>query len=181
MAERVTLREAVPEEYEELGRLTVDAYEEFAQRLGEDWAGYRDDLADVARRAAQGTQLLAEAGVRPLGTVTYYSPRSAADPEDWWRCPRDHAYLRALAVHPGVRDQSIGKALTLATIQRATADGAAGIALNTMSFMAAATALYEGLGFRRTGGEVMWGDHGMLSYVLAIDGPRPSTLLESQL
>jgi hypothetical protein len=59
--------------------------------------------------------------------------------------------------------------LTVACLERARADGADGIALNTVSLMTAATALYERLGFRQSGGNVDWGGRKLLSYELDID------------
>ena len=166
----LSIREAVPEDYEELSRLITDAYQEFAETLGDDWEGYRDDLADIARRAAQGSQLVAETEERPVGTVTYYPPREdEPTASEWWWWPKGFAYLRALGVDPATRGRGVGRALTIACIERARADGAAGIALNTLSFMPAATALYEGLGFRQTGGNVEWGGGKLLSYIQNID------------
>ena len=166
----LSIREAVPEDFEELSRLITDAYQEFAETLGDDWEGYRDDLADIARRAAQGSQLVAETEERPVGTVTYYPPREdEPTASEWWWWPKGFAYLRALGVDPATRGRGVGRALTIACIERARADGAAGIALNTLSFMPAATALYEGLGFRQTGGNVEWGGGKLLSYIQNID------------
>ena len=167
----LSIREAVPEDYEELSRLITDAYREFAQTLGDDWEGYRDELADIARRAAQGSQLVAETEERPVGTVTYYPPREdEPTASEWWWWPKGFAYLRALGVDPATRGRGVGRALTIACIERARADGAAGIALNTLSFMPAATALYEGLGFRETGDNVVeWGGGKLLSYIQNID------------
>ena len=167
----LSIREAVPEDYEELSRLITDAYQEFAETLGDDWEGYRDDLADIARRAAQGSQLVAETEERPVGTVTYYPPREdEPTASEWWWWPKGFAYLRALGVDPATRGRGVGRALTIACIERARADGAAGIALNTLSFMPAATALYEGLGFRETGDNVVeWGGGKLLSYIQNID------------
>jgi ribosomal protein S18 acetylase RimI-like enzyme len=165
----LSIREAVPEDYEELSRLIIAAYQEFAEVLGEDWEGYRDELADIARRATQGAQLVAETAGRLVGTVTYYPPQGDAAADEWWWWPKDFAYLRALGVDPETRGEGLGRALTLACVERARADGAAGIALNTVSAMSAATALYEGLGFRQTGGDVDWGGRKLLSYVLDID------------
>ena len=166
----LSIREAVPEDYEELSRLITDAYQEFAETLGDDWEGYRDDLADIARRAAQGSQLVAETEERPVGTVTYYPPREdEPTASEWWWWPKGFAYLRALGVDPATRGRGVGRALTIACIDRARADGAVGIALNTLSFMPAATALYEGLGFRQTGGNVEWGGRKLLSYIQNID------------
>jgi ribosomal protein S18 acetylase RimI-like enzyme len=164
----LTIREAVPEDHGELSRLIVAAYQEFADALGDDWAGYRDELADIARRAAQGTQLVAETAGRLVATVTYYPPRGEAAADEWWWWPVGFAYLRALGVDPAARGKGVGRALTLACVERARADGAAGIALNSVSVMTAATALYEGLGFRETGGAVEWGGRKLLSYVLAL-------------
>ena len=166
----LSIREAVPEDYEELSRLITDAYQEFAETLGDDWEGYRDDLADIAPRAAQGSQFVAETEGRPVGTVTYYPPREdEAAAGEWWWWPKGFAYLRALGVDPATRGRGVARALTIACIERARADGAAGIALNTLSFMPAATALYEGLGFRQTGGNVEWGGRKLLSYIQNID------------
>jgi ribosomal protein S18 acetylase RimI-like enzyme len=168
----VSIREAVPEDYEELARLMTAAYQEFAEILGEDWEGYRDDLADVARRATEGTQLVAETAGRMVGTVTYYPPQDQTHADEWSWWPKGFAYLRALGVHPEARGRGVGRALTVACLERARADGAAGVALNTVSLMTAATALYEGLGFRQSGGNVEWGGRKLLSYVLDIDHIR---------
>lgn len=166
----LTIREAPPEDYEELSRLITAAYQEFAESLGDEWEGYRDDLADIARRAAQGSQFVAETEGRPVGTVTYYPPREdEAAAGEWWWWPKDFAYLRALGVDPAARGGGVGRALTIACIERARADGAAGIALNTLSIMDAATALYEGLGFHQTGGDMEWGGGKLLSYIQNID------------
>ena len=104
-----------------------------------------------------------------VGTVTYYPPQgeTVADEWSWW--PKGYAYLRALGVHPQARGRGVGRALTVACVERARADGAVGIALNSVSIMPAATALYEGLGFRQAEGDAEWGDHKLLSYVLDID------------
>jgi ribosomal protein S18 acetylase RimI-like enzyme len=165
----LSIREAVPEDYEELARLITNAYREFAQILGDDWEDYRADLADIAGRAAQGSQLVAEIDGRPVGTVSYYPPRDEVVAGEWWTWPKGHAYLRALGVDPATRGRGVGRALTIACIDRARADGAAGIALDTLSFMPAATALYEGLGFRQTGGNGEWGGGKVLSYIQNID------------
>ena len=43
----LTVREARADEYEEVARLTVEAYEEYAASLSdESWEHYRSDLAD---------------------------------------------------------------------------------------------------------------------------------------
>ena len=68
----IEIREARPEEYEEAGRITADAYREFAtpgRRAG--WDDYLVRIADIAERAQRTTILVAvnDDGVI-LGTVT---------------------------------------------------------------------------------------------------------------
>ena len=146
----LTVREARADEYEEVARLTVEAYEEYAASLSEEgWEGYRSDLADVARRAANGQVLVAQDGDRLIGAVAYYPPFSRSRDADWWWWPDNYAYFRALAVLPAARMQGVGRALTLACVQRAREQGASGIALNTTSVMPVARAMYERLGFRQ--------------------------------
>jgi ribosomal protein S18 acetylase RimI-like enzyme len=175
----LSVREARPEEYEELARIIVAANEQYAASFGENWPGYQEDLSDIAGRAARGTVLVGEVDGNLGGTVTYYPPHGDTDAGDWW-WPADFAYLRALAVDPPARGRGLGRALTVAAIERATADGAAGIALHTSPVLAVAQRLYEQLGFRQTGRKAEWGGHTFLSYVLDLDRSVPSALLESE-
>lgn len=168
-----TVREAHPEEFSILSEITLEANQEYAGSFREEWEDYRVELADIAGRAATGTVLVAEVDGHPAGTVTYYPPlrHDGADaPHDfegwrWWA--RDVAYLRTLAVRPGDRGRGAGRALTLACIEMARRDGAAGIALNTTDLMTDARGLYERLGFQPVPSHSWsWGDHKLLAYIL---------------
>lgn len=146
------MRTARPDEYDAAGEVTVDAYREYAEAIGpEHWREYRADLANVARRAERGEILVAEIDGALVGAVSFYPPTfdaGLAAARDWW-WPADFAYLRALGVHPDARGRGVGRALTLACIDRARQAGAAGIALDTTSVMPVAQAMYEHLGFTR--------------------------------
>jgi ribosomal protein S18 acetylase RimI-like enzyme len=143
----VSIRKALPEEYDEVSALTVEAYEEYAAPMGDEWEHYRADLADVARRAERGDILVAESDGELVGAVSYYPAGRVSPQNDWW-WPEDFAYFRAIAVRPSQRGRGIGRALTLACIDRARAERAAGIALNTTSWMPVAQGMYERMGFR---------------------------------
>lgn len=161
------VREAGPDEYQAVGRLTVDAFAEISSALtDESWAGYRRDLADVAHRAARGSILVAEADGTLAGAVTYYPAMDRPAGETWWWWPESHAYLRALAVPPPARGKGIGRLLTLACIERARHEGASGIALNTSLLMPVAQGLYERMGFRQVADAGAWDGMRMLSYLL---------------
>lgn len=143
------IREAHPDEYAEVARITVAAYEEYAANLTpDDWTRYREDLSDVASRAALGPVLVAETTGRLVAAVSYYPLTVGERPSTpWW--PEDYAYVRALAVSPQARGQGVGRAVTQACIERARTDGANGIGLNTTSLMPVARAMYERMGFHK--------------------------------
>lgn len=179
------IRKARPDEFDAVAALTVAAYEEYAERIGEEhWADYRASLANVARRAARGAVLVAEAGGRLVGAVTYYPPiwdkGEAVDWDGgWW--PADYGYLRALAVLPDARGLGIGRSLTLACVERARAEGATGIALNTAHLMETARKLYERLGFCEIP-NTFWepsgnSDWDLLFYTMPFE--HPATILET--
>jgi len=177
------VRDATADEYPAVARLTVAAYAEYARDLGEErWGNYRDDLSEVARRAERGAIVVAVAGGRLVGAVSYYPPVRERTGEEsswvWW--PPGYGYVRALAVDPEARGRGIGRALTLACIERARQAGGDGVALNTVGMMKVAQRMYEGLGFRRvTGPEedpAVDDGWGLLSYQLdfAPTGAEPS-------
>ncbi|MFN2463408.1 MAG: GNAT family N-acetyltransferase [Candidatus Dormibacteria bacterium] len=140
----VLVREALPEEYSEAARVTVDAYRDYqAQMSPAAWAEYEADLADVPGRAVSAAILVAEAEGELVGAVSYF-PAGARDSS--WLAP-DWAYFRALGVAPTHRGLGVGRALTQACIDRARGEGAGGLGLHTTEAMPLARAMYERMGF----------------------------------
>jgi len=164
----LSIRVARPDDYGEVATVILSSYQEYQATMGELWDHYRADLADVAGRVARGVVLVAELEGRIAGTVTYYLPNDDGSREDWFWWPPNFAYLRALGVDPAVRGRGVGRALSLAVIDAARGASAAGVALNTVGFMAAAIALYEDLGFRRVAPDSAWEDYPLLSYTLEL-------------
>jgi ribosomal protein S18 acetylase RimI-like enzyme len=142
----VVVREALAEEYAEIGELTVVAYSIFPE-AAED-AGYVAELRDVGRRAAVCPIYVAletETG-RVLGGAMYVPGPGSRYAES--ERP-DEAGIRMLAVAPEAQGHGVGTALTRALIERARADGRARIALLSLTSMTTAHRLYERLGFHR--------------------------------
>jgi ribosomal protein S18 acetylase RimI-like enzyme len=137
------VREARPEEYDELGRITVEAY----RRAGETEDDYYPELLDVAARARHVPLLAAveEGSGRLLGTATFVPGPGPYHEGDFG----DVASMRMLAVAPAAQGRGVGRALVAECIARTRAGGRTGIALYTRPFMTAAHRLYESLGFRR--------------------------------
>lgn len=143
-----------PEEHEEAGRVTLEAYREFGV---DGWGDYRDRLADIAGRADRTTVLVAVEAGRILGSATLeledrVEGGRARDP-----LAPDEAHIRMLGVDPGARRRGVGRALVEACVERARAAGKRRITLHTTEEMRVAHRMYRSLGFQR-GPDAVWPD-----------------------
>ncbi|MFT5530733.1 MAG: GNAT superfamily N-acetyltransferase [Candidatus Poriferisodalaceae bacterium] len=138
------IRIARPDEYEQVGELTLAAYLPLFERpeLGR----YGAELKDVASRAERGHVVVAELDGRLVGALLYV---------DDYNVELDHIELtlenssgfRVLAVDPNVQGKGVGKQLVQWCINRSVADGRSALVLNTTDYMQAAQRLYVRLGF----------------------------------
>lgn len=137
----ITVRRATSEEFDEVGEITVRAYRQVHEQLGD----YELELRDVAERAASAEVLVADIDGRIAGTVTWVpGPGAYAEGPD-----RDAGWIRMLAVGPDFQRQGIGETLVRACLDRARRDRRSRILLHTTAAMRTAHRLYERLGFRR--------------------------------
>jgi ribosomal protein S18 acetylase RimI-like enzyme len=143
-----TIRTAEPEEYEELGEITAQAY------LGDGVLDFGADdpylprLRDVAGRAAAAEVLTAvDTDGTLLGGVTFVGSGGPwAD-----MAGEGETEFRMLAVARAGRRRGVGEALVRACLARAReTDGCVRIVLSTQSGMHAAHRIYERLGFVRS-------------------------------
>ena len=158
-----------PDELEEAGRVTADAYREFAR--GDDWDGYLERLADVAGRAGRTTVLVAVEDGRVLGTLTLELDRRVEEGEDHIegaRLPAHECHIRMLGVAPDARARGIGRALMEESIRLAREAGKTLMTLNTGPRMKAAQHMYESMGFRRDADWELREDFSLLSYALEL-------------
>ena len=157
------VREVRPEEYEEAGRVTRRAYEEFGN-----WGDYGERLADVAGRAGRTLVLVAVEDDRILGTTTLEvnhrieggRPRQPLRPEE--------AHIRMLGVAPDARSRGVGRALVEACIREARRHGKSVLTLHTAEEMTVARAMYEAMGFTRMEDEVYPDGFVLLGYRLPL-------------
>jgi ribosomal protein S18 acetylase RimI-like enzyme len=140
----VLVRVARPEEYAEIGALSVEAYRDNGQ-LDERYAGF---LLDVRARAEHGMVLVAvdEQTGAVLGGVTLVLPGSRFAE----LCGEGEAEFRALAVAPDAQRRGVGEALVRACLDRAGELGAHAVVICTRDIAVSAQQLYERLGFMRT-------------------------------
>jgi predicted N-acetyltransferase YhbS len=154
----IPTRSATPADYDSIGRVTVEAYQEFAPYVSSsDWEDARGRLLAVSDRAKEARLIVAEEAEDVVGAVAYFPPserRSEWVPEP---VPVGWAYIAALAVLPTHRRRGIGNRLAKECLDRAKRDAALGVGLVTSEIMVAATRLWESLSFERQEGFVQYG------------------------
>jgi predicted N-acetyltransferase YhbS len=142
----VRVREADRSEHEAIRAVIAAAYREYTSVLPQVlFDEYLANLLDLDARAEDGTMLVVERAGAIVGTVTFFED-AAGEGLSW---PSGWAGLRALAVDPAARGLGIGRMLMGACLDRARAAGATVLCLHTASFMAAAVAIYQAMGFER--------------------------------
>jgi len=135
------IRLALPSEYDDVGKLTVDAYEYDGLPLG----SYAMTLRDAADRAAKAELWVAADSSGLLGTVTYCPVGSAYREIS----QDDEGEFRMLAVPGQARGMGIGTTLTEHCIARSRELGMRRLVLSSATHMKAAHRIYERLGFVR--------------------------------
>lgn len=135
------VRRARPEEYAEIGAVTVAAYAPFTQGPRDDYVarlhdtGTRDAEAEVW--VAVDEQLLGSVTLCPVGSPW----REIAGP--------DEGEFRMLAVSPEAQGRGVGAALATHVVDRFREEGARAVVLSSLAEMTAAHRLYGRLGFVR--------------------------------
>ena len=154
------VRPVRPDEFDLAGRVTADAYREFAD--SDSWESYLRELADVEGRVARASVLVAIEDDRILGTLTLELDRriDADDPP----LPPGEAHIRMLGVAPDARGRGVARALIDTAFELAREAGRARISLHTTQRMRAAQAMYESLGFERLPDRIFPDGFVLLSY-----------------
>ena len=165
----VVVREAEPGERHEAGRVTAEAYSQYASGDGDPaWEAYLDEIADVAGRAGRTTVLVALDGDRIVGSATL-ELTDRVEPDDDPPLQPDEAHIRMLGVHPKVRRRGIARALMRACFDRSRAAGKTVMTLHTTPRMREAQVMYEAMGFERLEDRVLPDGFVLLTYRCAID------------
>lgn len=143
----LVIRDALPSELDEVAALLALVYGVFREKLPAGaWQSYIGEIVDVRSRAGESELIVAERADQIVGTIGFYPDASRSAVERW---PDRWASLRTLAVRADVRREGIGEALARDCVRRARERRLRAIGLHTAAHLAAATRLYEGLGFRR--------------------------------
>src|SRR5207253_11047274 len=115
------IREARPEEYEDVGDVVAAAYAPYGSPDDEGWNEHLHLVRSVADRAQRTVVLAAVEDGRVLGSATIELFGVIGD-DDHEVMP-DWAYLRMVGVHPDAQGRGIGRALVRDVIDRVRAEG----------------------------------------------------------
>lgn len=137
-----TIRPVRPEEYDEVGRLLVAAYDSVGTIEGR----YRSFMADTGARVADGAEVLvAEVDERVVGTVTFADSGNAHHEHG----PHSDCGFRLLGVDPEAHGQGYGRQLVEYCIDHARRLGRLRLMIYSVEWMRPAHRLYESMGFQR--------------------------------
>lgn len=144
----IQVRGARPQEYEEAGRVTADAYREFVRPGEAAWEDYLLHIADVAGRADRTTVFVAVEDERIVGSATVETDGRIDLEEDGPLGPEE-AHIRMLGVAQDARGRGVARALMSACEQRARERGRTLVTLHTTPRMPVAQRMYASLGYER--------------------------------
>ena len=150
--ENCEIRPVNPDEYEILGKITADAYEELEGMPDRsEQPEYYSMIQDVkGRTALPGVSVLvAVSGEDLLGGITFVGDMAFYHSGGTAGQRKGCSGIRLLAVKPGARNCGVGRALTRACIQRAAHIGSSGVILHTTKAMETAWKMYETMEFSR--------------------------------
>jgi ribosomal protein S18 acetylase RimI-like enzyme len=146
-AGELRLRDALPGELDQVAALLGGVYGVFREHFPADaWESYIGEIVDVRSRVGESELIVAEGAGGLVGTIGFYPDASRAVLERW---PVGWGSIRTLGVRVDARRRGVGESLARECVRRARERGLRAIGLHTASHLAAATRLYERLGFRR--------------------------------
>jgi ribosomal protein S18 acetylase RimI-like enzyme len=136
------IRRAVPDDFEDVARVTVAAY---APYLSDSESDYVAHLRNAETRDREAELWVAVDDGRILGTVT-----SCPEGSPWRELSRPgEGEFRMLAVDPDAQGRGVGSALVARVVEGFRHEGATAVVLCSMSTMTPAHRVYKRLGFSR--------------------------------
>lgn len=150
-----TVRNAKPDEFEEIGKLMVKVYSQLAGFPKEaEQPEYYKMLANIGELTKQpATQLLVAVSAdddRLAGGVVYFSDMKYYGSGGTATEEENAAGFRLLAVDPLIRGKGIGKLLVVECIKKAENEKLLQVIIHTTMAMQVAWKMYENLGFERS-------------------------------
>lgn len=152
--QKYNIRNATPDEFEEIGKLMVAVYSQLAGfPTPDEQPAYYKMLANIGELTKKPeTELLAAVSQDGdiAGAVVYFSDMQYYGSGGTATSEKNASGFRLLAVSPAARGKGIGKLLTSECINRATERQHAQVVIHTTKAMQVAWKMYEKFGFKRS-------------------------------
>jgi ribosomal protein S18 acetylase RimI-like enzyme len=161
----MAIRDARPEEHDEIGRVTADAYHGYVRD-----ETYLARIANVGDRAPRTQVLVAtDDDGAIVGSLTLeLNTRVNADDDP---LEAHRAHIRMLGVAPAAQGHGIGRRLMNEAEARARNAGKTEMTLHTTEAMIAAQRMYEALGYERMEDEILPDGFVLLGYRKELGAP----------
>jgi GNAT superfamily N-acetyltransferase len=148
------IRNAKPNEFEEIGKLMVRVYSQLEGFPKEsEQPDYYNMLANIGELTKKpNTELLIAVSSEGKigGAVVYFSDMKFYGSGGTATREQNASGFRLLAVDPSVRGQGIGKLLSIECIRKAKEHQNSQVVIHTTKAMQVAWKMYENLGFKRS-------------------------------
>ncbi|MEP7376394.1 MAG: GNAT family N-acetyltransferase [Chitinophagaceae bacterium] len=149
-----TVRNAIPAEFEKIGKLLVQVYSQLDGFPKEsEQPGYYKMLANIGELTTKpGTELLIAVSSSGdiAGAVVYFTDMKYYGSGGIATNEKNASGFRLLAVDPRYRGQGIGKVLTNTCIQEAKDKKVRQMIIHSTTAMQTAWKMYEAIGFKRS-------------------------------
>jgi len=153
-SENFTIRKAQPDEFTEIGKLTVRVYSQLDGFPKEsEQPEYYEMLYNIGELTSQpGTEILVAVSPEKkiVGSVVYFSDMQYYGSGGTATLERDASGFRLLAVDPDYRQLGIGRRLSLECIRKAKESGNSQVIIHSTKAMQVAWKMYEKLGYQRS-------------------------------
>ncbi len=140
------IRDARPEDGDNIRKVTLAAYEQYADVMPH-WKMYRQHLLATLEEQGPEARIVAERDGEIIGSGLLYP--ATANVYETETANTGWPEIRLLAVAPAERGQGVGKALLDECVRRARASGATTLGLHSEDIMEDAVRMYRRRGFVR--------------------------------
>lgn len=143
----ICIRDSRPSDRAAIRELTLAAYQEYAEPLGEYWEGYRDGILRTLENVKPAQQIVVDDRGEIVATVLLYPADTLFTAPSGSSVAAPFPEIRLLAVSPTRRGRGLGKLLIREVIERAKAWHTKTVMLHTISVMSHLAGMYERMGF----------------------------------
>ncbi|RUT79120.1 GNAT family N-acetyltransferase [Ancylomarina longa] len=150
----ITIRNAKPEEFEEIGKLMVHVYSQldgFPKETEQpDYYKMLANIGELTKKPEAELLIALSPKEKIVGGVVYFSDMQHYGSGGTATKEKNASGFRLLAVDPSARGLGIGKQLTLECIRKAKLKKNAQVVIHTTKAMQTAWKMYEKIGFKRS-------------------------------